>query len=340
MRKPGIEQPSDLTTERLTEPSGGGDKPVRLKRKDILGLQEMTPEEIELILRMSLSFKEILGRQIKKVPTLRGRTVLTLFYEPSTRTRTSFEMAARIMSADTASIAASGSSVVKGESFKDTILTLRAMKPDVFVIRHAASGAPHFAASLVPESVINAGDGMHEHPSQGLLDMLTILESKGRLDGLTVAIVGDILHSRVARSNMWGLTKMGAKVRFVGPKTLIPPESALAGLPIEVYTTLAEGIEGADVVNVLRIQLERMQSGLFPSLREYSMLFGITKERLKAAKDDVIVMHPGPMNRGVEITPDVADSEVSMVTNQVTNGVAVRMALLYLLLGGGGDAAA
>lgn len=323
------------STERLVaaEPTPDGAKTSRLKRKDILGLQEMTAEEIELILQTAVSFKDILGRQIKKVPTLRGRSVITLFYEASTRTRTSFEIAAKILSADTSSIAVASSSVAKGESFKDTILTLRAMKPDVFIIRHGASGAPHYAASLIPESVINAGDGMHEHPSQGLLDMLTILEAKGRLDGLTVAIVGDILHSRVARSNLWGLTKMGAKVRLVGPRTLMPPE--VDKLPVEVYTNVEEGIKDVDVVNVLRIQLERMQKGLFPSIREYSKFFGITRDRLKAAKDDVIVMHPGPMNRGVEIMPDVADSNISMVETQVTNGVAVRMALLYLLLGGG-----
>lgn len=311
---------------------------MRLKGKDILGLQDITAEEIELILQTAISFKEILGRQIKKVPTLRGRSIVTLFYEPSTRTRTSFELAAKIMSADVSSIAPSTSSVVKGESLKDTILTLRSMKPDVFIMRHSASGAPHFVARLIPESVINAGDGMHEHPTQGLLDMMTILENKGRLAGLTVAIVGDILHSRVARSNMWGLTKMGAKVRFVGPKTLIPPEAE--HLPVKVCTNVEDGIKGADVVNVLRIQLERMKTGMFPSVREYSKLYGITTERLKLAKDDVIVMHPGPMNRGVEIMPDVADSDISMVTTQVTNGVAVRMALLYLLIGGTEDAIA
>jgi len=311
---------------------------MRLKRKDILGLEEITAEEIELILQTAISFKEILGRQIKKVPTLRGRSIVTLFYEPSTRTRTSFEVAAKIMSADVSSIAPSTSSVVKGESLKDTILTLRSMKPDVFIMRHSASGAPHFVAGLIPESVINAGDGMHEHPTQGLLDMMTIYEKKERFSGLTVAIVGDILHSRVARSNMWGLTKLGAKVRLVGPKTLIPPGANR--LPVEVYTNVEEGIKGADVVNVLRIQLERMKKGLFPSIREYSRLYGITRERLKLAKDDVIVMHPGPMNRGVEIMPDVADSDISMVTTQVTNGVAVRMALLYLLMGGTEDALA
>ena len=315
-----------------------GGKEMRLKRKDILGLEEITADEIELILQTAISFKEILGRQIKKVPTLRGRSIVTLFYEPSTRTRTSFEVAAKIMSADVSSIAPSTSSVVKGESLKDTILTLRSMKPDVFIMRHSASGAPHFVAGLIPESVINAGDGMHEHPTQGLLDMMTIYEKKERFSGLTVAIVGDILHSRVARSNMWGLTKLGAKVRLVGPKTLIPPGANR--LPVEVYTNVEEGIKGADVVNVLRIQLERMKKGLFPSIREYSRLYGITRERLKLSKDDVIVMHPGPMNRGVEIMPDVADSDISMITTQVTNGVAVRMALLYLLMGGTEDALA
>jgi aspartate carbamoyltransferase catalytic subunit len=267
-----------------------------LKRKDILGLQEMSPDEIETILETALSFKEILTRKVKKVPTLRGRSIITLFFEPSTRTRTSFEMAGKIMSADVSSIAMANSSVVKGECLKDTILTLQAMKPDLFIVRHQASGAPHFIAGMVKESVINAGDGMHEHPSQGLLDMLTIIEKKGRLDGLTVAIVGDILHSRVARSNMWGLTKMGAKVRFVGPETLIPSEAK--NLPVEVYTNVEEGIKGADVVNVLRIQRERMTGGLLPSTREYSRLFGITKERLKLAKDNAIFMHPGRVYYG------------------------------------------
>jgi aspartate carbamoyltransferase catalytic subunit len=311
---------------------------MALKRKDILGLEELGSDEIELILQTAFSFKEILGRQIKKVPTLRGRSVVTLFYEPSTRTRTSFEIAAKIMSADTSSLAMAASSVVKGECLKDTALTLQAMKPDIFIMRHSASGAPHFLAKLVPASVINAGDGTHEHPTQGLLDMMTILEAKGRLDGLVVAIVGDILHSRVARSNIWGLTKLGAKVRLVGPKTLIPPEAGR--LPVEVYTNIEDGLRGADVVNVLRIQLERMKNGLFPSLREYANLFGVTSERLKLAKDDVILLHPGPMNRGVEIMPDVADSDASMITTQVTNGVAVRMALLYLLIGGAEDAIA
>ncbi len=309
---------------------------MALKRKDVLGLEDMSVEEIELILQTANSFKEVLGRQIKKVPTLRGRSIITLFFEPSTRTRVSFETAAKIMSADVSSIAASTSSVVKGESLKDTILTLQAMKPDAFIIRHQASGAPHFVASLVKESVINAGDGTHEHPSQGLLDMMTILEKKGRIDGLTVAIVGDILHSRVARSNLWGLSKMGAKVRLIAPKTLMPVDAGK--LPAEIYTNLEEGLKGADVINMLRIQRERMKKGLFPTLREYSNHFGLNAEKLKAAKDDAIIMHPGPINRGVEIMSDVADSDRSMILEQVTNGIAVRMALLYLLLGGAKDA--
>jgi aspartate carbamoyltransferase catalytic subunit len=307
-----------------------------LSSKDILGLEHMPASDIELILETAQSMKDILGRQIKKTPTLRGRSIITIFFENSTRTRTSFEMAAKVMSADISSIAVAASSVAKGESLKDTILTLQAMKPDAFIIRHQSSGAPHFISRLVPSCVINAGDGTHEHPSQALLDMLTIVENKGRLDGLTVAIVGDIMHSRVARSNMWGLTKMGAKVRFVGPRTLIPADAEK--LPVEVLTNLEEGIKGADVINVLRIQMERMTKGLFPSTREYSQLFGITTERLKAAKDDVIVLHPGPMNRGIEIAADVADSRQCAVLEQVTNGVAVRMAMLYLLLGGTDDA--
>jgi aspartate carbamoyltransferase catalytic subunit len=309
-----------------------------LQRKDVLGLQEMSPDEIRLILETALSMKEILGRPIRKVPTLRGKSIVTLFYEPSTRTRTSFELAAKIMSADVSSISPSGSSVVKGESLKDTIDTLQAMGADMFIVRHQASGAPHFIANHVPACVINAGDGMHEHPSQGLLDMFTILEAKGRIEGLKVAIVGDVMHSRVARSNVWGLTKMGAEVRFVSPSTLLPAE--VETLPVKVFTNLEEGIADCDVVNVLRIQLERQERGLFPSIREYSSLFGITSERLQAAKPDVTVMHPGPMNRGVEITAEVADSDQAVITTQVTNGVAVRMALCYLLLGGAANVAA
>lgn len=311
---------------------------MQLQRKDILGLQEMTPDEIRLVLDTAESNKEILSRPVKKVPILRGKSVCTLFYENSTRTRTSFELAAKIMSADTTSISTSGSSIQKGESFKDTLLTLEAMGVDLFIIRHGAGGAPHFAASIVKAHVINAGDGMHEHPTQGLLDMLTILENKHRFEGLKVLVVGDIMHSRVARSNLWGLSKMGAEVRLCGPSTLLPAE--IAKLPVKVYTDLDEAIDGVDVVNVLRIQLERMDRGFFPSIREYSSIFGINKARLRRAKPDVLVMHPGPMNRGVEITPDVADGEFAVITDQVTNGVAIRMALLYLLLGGGNNVGA
>ncbi|BCW98597.1 MAG: aspartate carbamoyltransferase catalytic subunit [Armatimonadota bacterium] len=304
--------------------------------RNILALREMSADEIQLILDQAQEMKEILSRPIKKVPTLRGKSVVTLFFENSTRTRMSFEMAAKTLSADVTGFAASTSSVAKGESLKDTILTLNAMKADAFVIRHSASGAAHFIARHTSARVINAGDGTHEHPTQGLLDMLTIRQHKGTLRGLTVAIVGDIAHSRVARSNVWGLTKMGAKVRLVGPRTLLPAD--VEQLPVEVHTDLRRGISGCDVVNVLRIQMERQDAGLFPSVREYAQTFGVNRSVLREAKPDVLVMHPGPMNRGIEITPDVADGEFSVVTEQVTNGVAVRMALLYLLLGGSNDA--
>lgn len=304
-----------------------------LLRKHILGLQEMDAEEIQFILDTADSLREILSRPIKKVPALRGRTVCTLFYEPSTRTRTSFELAAKILSADTISIAPSTSSVVKGESFRDTLLTLQAMGTDLFVIRHQCAGAPLFATKIVNVPVINAGDGMHEHPTQGLLDMLTLRGVKGRLEGLNIAIVGDIAHSRVARSNAWGFSRMGASVRIAGPPTLLPPELEVTGA--KLFDRLEPAIEGADVVYVLRIQRERMDSGLLPSLREYTRLYGITPERLRRlAAPGVIVMHPGPMNRGIEIDPEVADAGYCVVTDQVANGVALRMALLYLLLGG------
>lgn len=308
-----------------------------LNRKDILGLQDMSPEEISLILETAQSHKEILSRPVKKVPILRGKSICTLFYENSTRTRTSFELAAKIMSADTTSISVAGSSINKGESFKDTLLTLEAMGVDLFVIRHGASGSPHYAARTVKSHIINAGDGMHEHPTQGLLDMLTIFENKGKFEGLKVLIVGDIMHSRVVRSNLWGLSKMGAEVRICGPKTLLPSE--VDKLPVKVFTDLDEAIDEVDVVNVLRIQLERMNRGFFPSVSEYASMFGVNKNRLLKAKSDVLVMHPGPMNRGIEITPDVADGDFAVITDQVTNGVAVRMALLYLLLGGAGNVA-
>jgi aspartate carbamoyltransferase catalytic subunit len=301
--------------------------------KDVLDLQSMTRSEIELVLRSAAALKEVLGRPIKKVPTLRGKSICTLFYEPSTRTRTSFEMAAKIMSADAINIATSASSVVKGESLKDTVLTLEALGLDLLVMRHSMSGAPAFAARTVRIPVVNAGDGSHEHPTQGLLDLFTLQQVRGRLDGLRVAIIGDIAHSRVARSNLWGLTKMGAEVRLAGPATLMP--QGIERLGAQVCPSVEEAIRDADVVYVLRIQLERQERGLLPTLREYSERFGVTARRLERACPDVTVMHPGPMNRGIEIAADVADAGYAVITDQVTNGVAVRMAILYLLLGGG-----
>lgn len=306
---------------------------MSLNRKDLLGLKDLTADEITLILDTAEPMKEIIQRQIKKVPTMRGKAVVNLFYEPSTRTRTSFELAGKYMSADTINISTSTSSVVKGESLKDTAKTIEVMGTDVVILRHPVAGAPHILARHVSASVINAGDGAHEHPSQALLDMYTIREKKGTLAGLRVAIVGDILHSRVARSNIFGLTKMGSEVRVVGPATLMAPEIEKMGA--KPYYNLEEGLQDADVVMVLRLQLERQQKGLFPTIREYARIFGVTKDRLKVASPDVIVMHPGPMNRGVEIAPDVADSVEAVINEQVTNGVAVRMALLYLLAGGG-----
>jgi len=303
-----------------------------MQRGDILGLQEMGPEEIRTILEQAGVFKEILSRRIKKVPTLRGQSICTLFYEPSTRTRASFELAAKIMSADAINVASSASSVVKGESLKDTVLTLEAMGIDLLVIRHSMAGAPAFAAQVARIPVINAGDGLHEHPTQGLLDLFTMQEVKRRLEGLKVAIVGDIAHSRVARSNLWGLLKMGAEVRVAGPATLLP--AGIERLGVRVFTDVGEALCDVDVVNVLRIQIERQERGLFPSLREYSERFGVNARRLEQASPDVMVMHPGPMNRGLEIADDVADAGYAVITDQVTNGVAVRMALLYLMLGG------
>jgi len=305
----------------------------RLRSHDVLGLREMAPEEMTLILDTAESMKEIIGRDIKKVPTLRGRTVVTLFYEPSTRTRTSFELAGKYMSADTVNIATSTSAVVKGETLKDTARTLEVMGTDVLIMRHPVSGSCHLLARVAECPVINAGDGMHEHPSQGLLDLFTIRQKKGRIAGLKVAIVGDIHHSRVARSNIWGLTRLGAQVTVAGPSTLLPPQAEAMG--VKVTSRVDEAIEGADVVNVLRLQLERQKGGLFPSIREYSRAFGVNRERLDRAQPDVLLMHPGPMNRGVEISSEVADSAHSSIEEQVTNGVAVRMAILYLLLGGG-----
>ncbi|GAB6181095.1 aspartate carbamoyltransferase catalytic subunit [Desulfotomaculum defluvii] len=302
------------------------------QRKDLLGLRYLTAEEINLILDTARPMKEIIGRKIKKTPTLRGRSMVTLFYENSTRTRSSFDLAGKFLSADTVGLTASSSSVAKGESLRDTGLTLTAMGVDVVVMRHPASGAAEYLAKCIPAAVINAGDGTHEHPTQALLDMFTIREKKGSLSGLKVAIIGDILHSRVARSNIWGLTKMGAEVRVVGPMTLIPAEIEAMG--VKVYNKVEDALAEVDVVNVLRIQLERQQQGLFPSIREYSRLYGINQSRLELTAADAIVLHPGPMNRGVEIDPQIAYGNRSVITEQVTNGVAVRMALLYLLTGG------
>ncbi|KUO50313.1 MAG: aspartate carbamoyltransferase [Desulfitibacter sp. BRH_c19] len=307
-----------------------------IKSKDLLGLQNVSKEEIELVLNTADSLKDIMNRDIKKVPTLRGRVVINLFYEPSTRTRTSFELAGKYMSADMSNLNVATSSVVKGETLIDTGKSLDAMATDIVVIRHSAAGAPALLGKAMKARIINAGDGYHEHPTQALLDMLTIKQYKGKIEGLRVAIIGDLAHSRVARSNFWGLTKMGADVVFCGPTTLIPRDFQKAGA--KIVTNMDEAVKDADVVMMLRVQLERQQKGLFPSIREYAEFYGLNKERLKLAKPDALVMHPGPMNRGVEIASDVADGIQSVIEEQVTNGVAVRMALLYLMGGGATDA--
>lgn len=299
-------------------------------KKHLLGIEDLSTEEITLILDQAEYFKEVLDRAIPKVPVLRGKTIVNLFCEPSTRTRSSFELAAKRLSADTLSIAASSSSFVKGETLKDTARNIEAMKIDMIVMRHACAGAPHFLSQFVKASVLNAGDGSHEHPTQALLDVMTIREKLGKIEGLNVSIIGDIAHSRVARSNIWALTKLGAKVTVCGPKTLMPQEIEKMG--VLVTYDIAEALRGADVINVLRIQLERQDKVLFPSIREYVKLFGINAEKLKKyAKKDLIIMHPGPINRGVELSHDVADSKYSVILDQVKNGVAVRMAVLFLL---------
>jgi aspartate carbamoyltransferase catalytic subunit len=300
--------------------------------KDLLDLESLTPDQIRLVLDTAVPFKEISERAIKKVPALRGQTIVNLFFEASTRTRISFEFAEKRLSADTVSIASSGSSVQKGETLVDTARNLEAMRIDMVVIRHGASGAARFLADRIESNVINAGDGTHEHPTQGLLDMLTLRDHFGTLEGLRVCIVGDVLHSRVARSNIWGLRKMGAEVAVCGPKSLLP--RAIEELGVTVFPRVEEAIEWAQALNILRLQLERMTAGYIPSLREYNRVFGITRERLDRANRDVLILHPGPMNRGVEIDSDVADGPHSVILNQVTNGVAVRMAVLYLLAGG------
>lgn len=301
-------------------------------QRHLLDIESLSADELERVLDQALGFKEIHTRTIKKLPALRGKTVVNLFYENSTRTRTSFEIAAKRLSADVVNFNLATSSVNKGENLYDTARTILAMGADFIVIRHMASGAPHLLAQKVPASVINAGDGVHEHPTQGLLDIFTMREAKGRIEGLKVAIVGDILHSRVARSNVHGLLKLGAEVTLVGPRTLVPPEFTTLGVRVE--HDLAKGIKDVDVINILRIQLERQGKNFFPSIREYRLLYAITNERLKHAHPEALVMHPGPVNRGVEIEQDVADGPQSVIDLQVTNGIAVRMAVLYLLAGG------
>jgi aspartate carbamoyltransferase catalytic subunit len=309
-----------------------------LKSKDLLGLKDLSAEEIEYILDTAKMMKYVLISNSKRTPHLQGKSVVTLFYENSTRTRLSFELASKYMSASSANISSSGSSVQKGETLIDTGKTIDMMGTDVIVIRHPQSGAPHLLAKHVRASVINAGDGMNEHPTQALLDMFTIREKKGTLKGLKVAIIGDIYHSRVARSNIWGLTKMGAEVSLAGPATLLPPKLEMTG--VRVYSTVHEALVDADVVMGLRMQLERQKKALFPSVREYFRFFGLDENRLRLARKDALIMHPGPVNRGVELATAVADHDRSVINEQVTNGVAVRMALLYLLTRRGTNEAA
>ncbi len=304
-------------------------------RHDLLDLRDLSREEIELILQTARSFKEVSTRDIKKVPALRGKTVVMLFFESSTRTRTSFELAAKRLSADTLNIAATSSSLTKGESILDTARNIEAMNIDTIVVRHQSAGVPDILAKNLAPSVINAGDGCRAHPTQALLDMFTIQERLGRLEGLKVCILGDILHSRVARSNIWGMTKLGAQVILCGPSTLIPPGIEQAG--VRVTYDVNEAVKDCDVLMALRLQKERQHEKFLPSLREYAQRFGITRNRLKKAKKDILIMHPGPTNRGVEISAEVADGEYSVILEQVTNGVAVRMAVLYLLLGTKGE---
>jgi aspartate carbamoyltransferase catalytic subunit len=300
-----------------------------LKSRHLLGLENVPEEDINLILDTAVSFKEVLQRPIKKVPTLQGKTIVNLFFESSTRTRVSFELAARRLSADVTSFQASTSSVNKGETLLDTARNIEAMKVDMVVMRHSAVGAPHFLSRMIKSNVINAGDGTHEHPTQALLDMYTIKEKLGKINGLKVCIVGDISHSRVAMSNIYGLKTMGAEVYVCGPATLIPRH--IEKLGVKVFHNIDEVIPEVDVLNILRIQLERQSVGLFPSIREYRTYFGINSERLKRAKKDILIMHPGPINRGVELDADVADGNNSVILDQVENGVAIRMAILYLL---------
>jgi aspartate carbamoyltransferase catalytic subunit len=304
---------------------------MTLKTKDLLGIKGMTVDEITSVLDTAATFKDVSERDIKKVPALRGKTVINLFYEASTRTRTSFELAGKRLSADVINISTSTSSAVKGETLLDTARNIEAMKCDMIIVRHSCSGAPEFLSKRLKSSVINAGDGFHEHPTQALLDMYTIREKLGKLDGLTIAIVGDISHSRVARSNIYGLTTMGAKVRVCGPPTMVPP--GIERLGARIYYDMNMAVEGVDVIMMIRLQLERQTAGLFPGVREYARLYGLNQARVELAAKHVLVMHPGPMNRGVEISSEVADA-TPVILDQVTNGVAVRMAAMYLLSGG------
>jgi aspartate carbamoyltransferase catalytic subunit len=299
--------------------------------QDLLGIRDLDRDQIELILETAERMQEISSREVKKVPALRGRTIVNLFFEPSTRTQTSFEIAGKRLSADVVNFSTSSSSITKAESLMDTAKTLDAMDPDCVVVRHKVAGVPQVLADVLDAPVINAGDGAHEHPSQALLDMLTVSQEKGRIEGLTVAIIGDIGHSRVARSNIYGFTKLGAEVRVAGPPTMLPP--GIESLGVKAYTSLREVLDGADVVMALRIQNERLQGAYFPSVREYSATFGIDRQKLRYAKHDAIVMHPGPVNRGVELSHDLADHKPSVILDQVRNGVALRMALLYLYAG-------
>ncbi len=310
----------------------------RWQRKDLLGCADLEDKEIMAVLEQADAFREISSREIKKVPTLRGKTVINLFYEPSTRTRASFEIAGKRLSADVVNVAASGSSVSKGETLLDMARNLEAMSPDVVVVRHASAGAPHSLARVLACGVVNAGDGAHEHPTQALLDCYTIREHAGKLEGLKVAIVGDIAHSRVARSNIYAMRSLGMRVTVCGPPTLLPV--GIEGLGVEATSVMEEAVAGVDVIMMLRVQFERMGMAYFPSLREYSRFWCLTSDRLSLAKPDVLIMHPGPINRGVEIAHEVADGPHSVILEQVTNGVAVRMALLYLLAGGRRDASA
>ena len=300
--------------------------------KDLVGLESLGREQLTAILDTAEPFKEISERRIKKVPVLRGKTIVNLFFEPSTRTRISFEFAEKRLSADTVNISSTGSSVTKGETLVDTARNLEAMRIDMVVMRHGASGAARFLADRIPSNVVNAGDGRHEHPTQGLLDILTIRDNLGTLEGVKVCIVGDVVHSRVARSNIYGLLTLGAEVAVCGPPTLVP--GSFRELGVEVFQHVEDAIQWADVLNILRLQLERMEAGYVPSLREYNRIWGVSTERLEKAPHDLLILHPGPMNRGVEIDSDVADGEHSVILDQVTNGVAVRMAVLYLLAGG------